>query len=397
MSTRLRTVVALMTSVTMAAGTIAGPAIGVLASVLRDEFDLTRAEVGRLAALYALVGALTSPLAGRLTDRIGGRWMMTSTAAAGSATFVAFALAPSYEWLMVMAVVSGLPNGSSNPGTNRLIAGLLAPSERGLVTGVKQSGVQLGRFLAGIVLPPAVVALGLRQSLLLVAVAAAAVALTVPLVVPADPVPERPVGAATDRSPLPPAVWWLAGYAFLLGAGTGATFAFTALYAEERLAFTNQQAGLLVGLSGLVALASRIVLARAVEPVGHYARPLGRIALGAAVSLVAIAAAPSVGALLLWIGVLAAAATLGSWNSVAMLATMATTGPDQAGRASGWVITGFLGGLGVVPPLFGALVDRYDAYAQGWLGLAAAALLAAAATRLWARHDGRAARDVALS
>jgi predicted MFS family arabinose efflux permease len=384
---RSRVAVGLMTSLTMAAGTVAGPAIGVLASVLRDEFDITRAEVGRLAGLYAISGALIAPLAGRLTDRIGGRPMMILTAAGGSATFVVFALAPSYTWLMVMATIAGLPNGGSNPGTNRVVAALIPLTQRGTVTGVKQSGVQLGRFVAGITLPPAVAAFGLQSALLLAAVAIAGIALAIPVVLPPDPSPEPAAAVSAGPARMPPAVWWLAGSALLMGAGAGATFAFTALFAEERLGFTNEQAGVLVAVSGLVAIVSRIVLAHMAQTSAHYAVPLGRLAVGAAASLVLMAAAPDLGAWALWLSVATAAVTLGSWNSVAMLATMASSPIDQAGRAAGWVVGGFLTGLGVAPPLFGAIVDRYDAYEQGWLALAAAAVAAAVSTRLWRLRD----------
>jgi predicted MFS family arabinose efflux permease len=387
----VRSLVALgvITSLTMAAGTVAGPAIGVLASVLRDEFGITRAEVGRLAGLYAISGALVSPLAGRLADRIGGRPTMVITAAGGAATFVVFALAPSYTWLMVMAVVAGLPNGGSNPGTNRVVAGLVPLTQRGTVTGVKQSGVQLGRFVAGISLPAAVAAFGLRSALLLAAVAIAGIAIAIPLALPADPRPEPSGSASAGPARMPPAVWWLAAYATLMGAGAGATFAFTALFAEERMGFTNQEAGVLVAVSGLVAVVSRIALAHSAQTSAHFAVPLERIALGAAASLLLMAAAPDLGAWALWLSVAAGAVTLGSWNSVAMLATMASTPTAQAGRAAGWVVGGFLAGLGVAPPLFGAVVDRYDAYEQGWLAVAVTALAAAAATRVWRLRELR--------
>ena len=388
-SARSRVIVGVMTSLTMAAGTVAGPAIGVLASVLRDEFDISRAEVGRLAGLYAISGALVSPLAGRLADRIGGRPTMIVTAAGGSATFVVFALAPSYTWLMVMATIAGLPNGGSNPGTNRVVSALIPITQRGTVTGVKQSGVQLGRFVAGISLPAAVAAFGLRSALLLAAAALAGIALAIPVVLPADPRPERSGSASPEPARMPPAVWWLAVYATLMGAGAGATFAFTALFAEERLGFTNQEAGVLVAVTGLVAIASRILLAHMAQTSVHFAVPLGRIAVGAAASLVLMAAAPDIGAWALWLSVAVGAVTLGSWNSVAMLATMASTPTDQAGRAAGWVVGGFLTGLGIAPPLFGALVDRYDAYEQGWLVLAAASLVAAATTHVWRLRDLR--------
>jgi predicted MFS family arabinose efflux permease len=384
---RLRVSLAAVTALTMAVGTVAGPSLGILASVLIDEFDITRAEVGRLAAIYALVGAFAAPMTGRVADKIGGRQTMVLTALAGSVTFVAFAAARSYTGLMVMAFISGFPNGASNQGTNRMIASLIPAKERGTVTGVKQSGVQFGRFASGVALPPLVIAIGLRPSLLVVAVFGVFAAAIIPILLPNEPEIETKVKTATSAK-LPGAVWWLSGYAFLLGSGAGATFAFNALYAEERLGFTNQQAGLLVGLTGLVAAASRIGFSRLTQASTNFAVPLGRIAVGAAISLVAVAAAPRLGAWALWVGVSAAAATLGSWNSVAMLATMASTPLDQAGRAAGRVMFGFLGGLGVVPPVFGAVVDRYDAYEEAWLSLAVLALAAAVVMLFWHRTPG---------
>ncbi|MDA3033030.1 MAG: hypothetical protein O3B90_12010, partial [Actinomycetota bacterium] len=60
----------------------------------------------------------------------------------------------------------------------------------------------------------------------------------------------------------------------------------------------------------------------------------------------------------------------------------------QAGRAAGRVMFGFLGGLGVVPPVFGAVVDRYDAYEEAWLSLAVLALAAAVVMLFWHRTPG---------
>jgi predicted MFS family arabinose efflux permease len=212
--------------------------------------------------------------------------------------------------------------------------------------------------------------------------------LIIPVFLPGD----LAVAVGSERStdaPLPRAVWWLTAYAALLGAGAGATFAFNALYAEERLGFSKQWAGLLVGMTGLVAGVTRIALSHITQTSRRFGVPLGNIALGASISLVVIAAAPTLGAWSLWLGAAAAAATLGSWNSVAMLAAMSTVTPDLVGRATGRVMLGFLAGLGVVPPLFGTAVDRWDAYEEAWLVLAGSAFVGFLVMRLWVAEEGR--------
>ncbi|MEZ5264326.1 MAG: MFS transporter [Acidimicrobiia bacterium] len=379
----------------MVFGTVAGPAVGILASTLIERFDLTRADIGRLAALYALVGAAVSPLTGRLADRLGGRRMMAATFLGGAVTFAAYATAGGAAMLLVAAALSGIPNGTGNQATNRLIATTLPVTQRGLVTGVKQSGVQLGRFLAGMILPTTVAAWGLGASYTALAVLALAGAAVTLRLLPADaPAASPGAGAAAPAQRLPAAVWWLAGYAFLLGAVAGATSAFTALFAEQEVGFTRGQAGFMVGLTGGAAVVSRIALSRVAQRVAHYGPALAWIAFGSALSIALTAASPGLGRWALWAGTVGVAVTVGSWNSVAMLGAMASVPLAQAGRSSGRVMVGFLGGLGLAPPLFGAAVDRSGSYPWAWTVLAGLCTIAATAMVAWRLLDRRSAPAV---
>jgi predicted MFS family arabinose efflux permease len=188
---------------------------------------------------------------------------------------------------------------------------------------------------------------------------------------------------------LPAAVWWLTLYATLLGAAAGATGAFTALFGEQELGMTRAQAGFMVGLTGGAAVIARILLSGVAQRARHYGPPLAWIALLAAASLAVTAAAPRLGVAALWLGTVGTAVTIGSWNSVAMLAAMASVPPSQAGRSSGRVMVGFLSGLGVAPPLFGAAVDRTGSYLLGWGVLLGICAVAGATMLLWWRRDQR--------
>ena len=284
----------------MVFGTVAGPAVGILASALIERFDLTRADIGRLSALYALVGAAVSPFTGRLADRFGGRRMVVFTFLGGAVTFLAYSAATSYALLLVAAALSGVPNGSGNQATNRIIATRLSVAERGLVTGVKQSGVQLGRFLAGLILPSSVLAWGMGRTYLAMALLAVAGAGLSLVLLPADapatlPAPGAERAEPTAKPPLPAAVWWLTGYALLLGAAAGATGAFTALFGEQELGMTRAEAGLLVGLTGGAAVVARILLSGVAQRAVHYGPPLAWLALGAAGSLLVTARSARLG------------------------------------------------------------------------------------------------------
>src|SRR5690606_27404182 len=67
--------------------------------------------------------------------------------------FLAIGAAPSYGWLAGVSILCGVVQGLANPATNRLIMSQAVLGRRGLLTGVKQAGVQAGNFLGGILLP----------------------------------------------------------------------------------------------------------------------------------------------------------------------------------------------------------------------------------------------------
>src|SRR5207302_7706378 len=70
-----------------------------------------------------------------------------------------------YSGLVAGAAVFGISVAFGNPATNQLAARGVTPGRHGLVTGVKQSGVQIGAFLAGLVLPALAGAAGWRAAL----------------------------------------------------------------------------------------------------------------------------------------------------------------------------------------------------------------------------------------
>jgi predicted MFS family arabinose efflux permease len=281
--------------------------------------------------------------------------------------------------VLVPAVgLAGVPQALANPSSNKIVAAAVPPARRGGLIGVKQSGVQLGAFAAG--LPLAWLADGVDWRAA-VGTAAGLALLFAPagLLLPADPAPARRPVLAVSLS-AGPTVWWLPGFSVLLGAGIAAVNTYVALFAAQDLGFTSRGAAALVAGLGVTGIAGRVAWSRlvsAARPPGAVLLPLCAAAVFAALSLLL---APHTWAGLAWVGVLGVGAFAVAANAVSMLAVVAASTPRSTGRDSALVSAGFFAGFAVGPPLFGLLVE-VGGYGVGWalvaLEFAAAAVVVA--------------------
>ncbi|CAN5707101.1 MFS transporter [soil metagenome] len=374
-------------AVAMSASSFPGFAFGALGPFLLDDFDLSRSRLGLLTTLFFAVGGILSLVAGPMVDRFGGRRVMLGGFGIISLALLAMAGAPSYPTLLIAAAFGGVSIATANPTTNKLVAVYVPPGQRGVIMGVKQSGVQIGAFVAGAILAPLAAWLGWRAALVLAAGVPLLGALGTLVFVPHDRIDTTSHETASERrAPMTRSVWWLTAYAFLMGSGVSAVTAYLPLYAVERLDFSVQTAGAVAAVIGLVGIAGRIAWGLISERRSGFVTPLLIMATGAVVSVLLLMAAEGSSALI-WVGAFLLGATAVTWNSVGMLAIIATTGPAAAGRASGYVLFGFYGGFVGSPLLFGTLVDNTDRYDVAWTITAAIFVLAAVVIGAWQRSD----------
>lgn len=349
----------------MAAATYAPIAIGQLAGFIIDDLGISRTELGSLAAVAALAGAVVSPSVGHRVDSLGGRLGLIALFAGAAVGFAGLGLAPSFGLMVAAMVVAGVVQAAGNPVTNLLIAHWVRSGKRGAVTGIKQSGVQLGVFIGGVLAPAGAVSFGWRPTLVIIA-GFFMVLVAVSAGLADDRDASRTDHADEDAAEhvAPPFIVWLAGYGFLLGFA-GSMVYFIPLYAEEVLGFTRQAGGLASALVGLSAVVARIAWGRFAERTGRFRWSLAVIAAGGTVAVVLFGLAAAV-SWLLWPAAMVFGATASSWNSVGMLAIIAR-GPRRAGSSSGRVLVGYLAGLGVGPVALAWMVDQTSAYTLSWL------------------------------
>jgi predicted MFS family arabinose efflux permease len=384
--TRRRIFLGSVLAAAMGAASFPGFAFGALGPFLVDDFQLSRSRLGLLTTVFFAAGGLLSLVAGPMVDRFGGRKVMLGAFGIIAVALLAMAAAPTYAILLAAASFGGLSLATANPTTNKLVAVHVPTGQRGVIMGVKQSGVQIGAFAAGAILAPLAAWFGWRAALLLVAIIPLLGAVAALFVVPPDRIDERSTSHKnSEEAAMNNAVWWLAVYAFLMGSGVAAVTAYLPLYAVERLDFSVQTAGAVAALIGFVGIVGRIVWGSVSERRRNYVTPLLVMAGGAIASVLLLMTAERGSSLLLWAGAMLLGATAITWNSVGMLAVIAATGPRAAGRASGYVLFGFYGGFVASPIGFGWFVDRTGRYDFAWLITAGIFVGASLVVAAWQR------------
>ena len=365
----------------MTASTFQIFAIAVLAVDLIEDLEISRTALGLLGSLNTLVGAVTAPRMGRLTDRIGAHRAIMVLLVISAIGMALMALAGGWVTLAFAAIVSGVPQGWGNPATNALIAERVPADEQGAVTGVKQSGVQFGIFLSGFTLPGLALAFGWRAALWGFAAVFAMFAMLVargftPTTTDSKAATTAAVDSA-DAQPLPRLIWIISLYAFLYGTAGGAIGRFFPLWANEVVGVSTVEAGALVAFGGLLGIVARIIAGRVAQERIRPARLLSVLASIGALYCVALLVTTAIGSWILWPATIFFAVGVGAWNAVAMLAVIVSVPRATAGRASGVVAFGFLGGLTVGSPITGVVVDRWDTYQPIWLAALVLSLISA--------------------
>jgi MFS family permease len=358
-----------VTAATMATATFAIIVASVLAAQLMDEFGINRAQVGALVLANGVVGALASPLFGRITDRLGSVRSVVGALLIGSLTLAAWALSPTYAVLVGAALVTGLSNAWGNPATNALIVDNVPAGERGVITGVKQSGVQIGTFLGGLLLPLFTAWWSWRVAVLIFL----AMPLSGLIGMMGRRDPHRHVSRrARFTDPLPIAVRWIAGYGFVSGLATSAMVSFIPLFANEDIGWSEPAAGTLIAATGLAGIGARMLWPRLSErSIGH-GRTLRILAGMSTVTavLLGLASADLVGGWVLFPSAFLLGGGAIAWNAVGMLAVMDFSPDGAVGKGTGLVLLGFLLGLAFGAPLMGFSVDQLGTYTAGWAGTA---------------------------
>ena len=368
------------------------PTLGILATSVIADLDLSRGLFGLLLAGSGLSAACLSPLTGAVLDRVGAWRGLLALFTVAFLSALVLALATNVATLVLASLLAGMASALANPATNQIIARELDGAPRGAIVGLKQSGVQVAIAGLGVLLPPFVALWSWRAAVLTVgSIALIGIPWTLGVRGPGDVKPREEKSSAYGHpsARIAPGLTSLTTYAAAMGIVTGAVIGFLPLYAQEGLQFSEIQAGRLATVVGSIGIVARIGWSMAADRQKDLHSTLAAIAVVAILASWAIVVSTPQRAYIIWVGAALAGASSSAWNPVAMLAAMRLGGAAMASRATGVVVAGFLAGFAASPMAFGWLIEATDGYVVAWSTVATFAALAAGVAALGHRRSLR--------
>jgi ACS family hexuronate transporter-like MFS transporter len=358
--------------------------IPAIASLIRDDLNLSLAQAGSFLSAYYIGPILASLPAGTLTDRWGIKRMLVLGQAIIAIGLVAVSASLTYAAFITLMAVAGLGYGILNPASTKAVIAWAPPAQRATLVGFKQVGLPFGGVMGAALLPPLALMLGWRWAVIgsaLIIASAAVATVTIYRDPPQSPALTVETGA---RSPVSTVLrnrnlWLLAGCTLVFAAMQTVWMSYLVLYLQGVVGLS------LIAASGYLALAQfggmvgrisfGVLSDRAFG--GNRRLPLAIAGLGSTLCSVAIAATGP-GTSVLWLTTLAVVfGFVGiGWNGVQLTLLAEIAGPRAAGTAVGLGLAISSAGVTLGPPTFGYFVTLSGSYTAPWLALAAVMLAA---------------------
>jgi len=344
--------------------------LGSLGVLLRGDFGIDETVLGGLIAAFFLTSAVTAPISGRLADRIGAKRSLLLGMGGSTINLVGLALADQVWQLAVVVMVGGIANGLVQPAANLALSSV-GQKLRGLMFGIKQSGVPIATLLVGLMVPGVALAFGWRWAFGLSAFLAIVVIILVALT-HFDESGVRSSDAPPERARVGPLVL----LAVAAGLGIAAATSLGTFTVESAVARGTEigLAGWLLAIGSVAGAGARLLVGWKSDRSGTNPISLMVLLLGVGVfGYLLIAWAPN--QVLIFAGVIIGYAFGWGWNGLLMYAVVLIAPRAPAG-ASGIAQVGMSTGAALGPLGFGAIAS-VGSYSIAWTAAAACAAVSA--------------------
>ena len=359
-----------------------------LLPLVRDEFALSRTQVGLYTTFFFSGAALLAIFAGRLVDRLGSRRGLVAGLFVLGASVLLYGLAPTYVVLLAFATLAGLGISIITPSINAGVLGRVPRGKRATFLGIMQSGIGVGGVAGASLLPALAVNVGWRSAVGMTGVATLLLAVVILVAYrEGSDVKAAPSADGSLRDDLGallrnPGLLRTCCLGTLYGSlGSSAVFHYTVFLSED-IGVTVAFAGLGLAALHVGGMVGRPFWGWISDNAFGGDRPRTLLTLGLVIAGLFLVAGiapykvvfplPLTFTLSILLGLSAF-----SWIPVYFISVGEMAEAGREGTATGLAMVFNRIGTVMAPPLFGLMADLTGSYQVGWLALGALALLVA--------------------
>ena len=381
MQPQFRWVVLGLAALTQTTASIVAQGIYTLVPAFQAAFSLSQAQAALVVAAVNGGQVLSMLALGWLIDRHGERNVVGITMLLmGGVAFIG-AQAACFSFLLLSLIALGACYAAVQPGGTRAILRWFPPAQRGMATGIRQSGLPLGTALAAMVLPWLAQHHGWHFALMVQAAVGAAGGAMFWLLYRTNSADKTPATPTTTLSLVQivrelarySALWpvMLAGVAMVTFQYTFATHILTFLM--NRFELPMVAAAMLYAVSQWVGIAGRIGLAWASDRLwpGRRVRSLGITMMVCVALTLVLVMLPATTPTPLLAGLFVAIGVFGvGWYPLYLLQVAEMAPKAAVASTISFSMTLNMIAICLVPPAFGLMVDL-SGYTVAWMILAA--------------------------
>lgn len=330
-------------------------------------YHLTLAQMGLVTTALSLGVMASMVVMGGMADRIGPRRLLFWGSAAMSALSLVFVVVSGFYALLVLLFGLGAALAIVPASGTKAVFTAFRDRPRGMVMGIRQTGVPLGALLAASLLPR-IATEGLRPLFLIFAAELLVLGWIFSAVMPTYRLkPLQGVSPRLNRA-LIGRLWRPALVASLMVSGQYVLlgFSLTDLYRVHHVGLVA--GGMVLAVAQLGGGVSRVMTGVVSDRLGGRRPP---VIVGCAIAAALMAALVAVlpGAVPFWILVpiwfVFGMGAVG-WNALTIAWAGESVPAHHSGLAMSGVGTAAFLGAAVFPPLFGALIDATHRFSLGW-------------------------------
>ncbi len=352
---------------------------------VREEFALTRVQVGYYSTFFFISAALLSVFTGSIVDKLGPKKSMLLGIGCLGFVLLLHGLSPSYSFLLLLAFLAGLGFSIITPSATKAIMIATSIDQRAFSMGITQTGFGLGGMVGASLLPFLGERLGWRIA---IQIAAVVILGTGPFVyklyqeqkninniinTPEDKRGKRKSFQENFSSIMRHKfLFRICMLGVLFGIAEGALLGHFVVFLTEDLEISKVTAGLSLATLHLGGMLGLLGWGSFSDRLFRMDRRLSLFLIGLSTGIMYLFFGlflyhPAINQVIVFISSFLFGFLALGWSGVYLTTVGEIAGGNQAGIATGLALLFIRIGMLVAPPIFGLIADTNGYYRYSWL------------------------------